>query len=44
MGKVELQMAGWARSAMPIVLFNPLNAVLKHTVARLPQAPLALFF
>lgn len=27
-GKVELQIGGWARSAMPVVLFNPLNAVL----------------
>lgn len=44
MGKVELQIAGWARSAIPIVLFNPLNAVLKHTISRLPRAPLAHFF
>lgn len=43
MGKVELQAAGWARSAMPIALFNPLNAVLKHKVNKLPRA-LAQFF
>lgn len=44
MGKAELQIAGWVRSAMPIVLFNLLNAVLKHTVNRLPRAPPAQFF
>lgn len=43
MGKVELQTGGWARSAMPVVLFSPLNAVLKHTINKLPRALAQLF-